>query len=407
VPVDETVPPELEGIDEDLQELKLNEYPMISTHDAGTGYEQKLFCNSLNPVGSYAVCQRGSFSQQLDCGARMFDLRPYKKTDGRLVMHHGGTVFDMEVTEALADVEDWLSTRPTELVILYISKCSGDDGVSDLCPGEASALVKEQGYYVMSQRQSVMGSLTVKNALDRGKQERRPGGGSIVVVYTLGASYYDVGISCYTQAQFPATGENCVSLDPNDRIGRYTALNDYLQYYLNHPDMPFANGTLWNVQAHWQYDVYSIAHGIALQSCILAEESASNINKLVASSIAQEQFKTINILEVDYVCHGGRELYTAARAFAKKYLEKKDASRALDVVEEYAAPGPPAGPKTFQPCYGRAFWLLAPYGACVGVLAAVALRVFRGLRSQRPAGELCADTAVPLAETDAECAGPE
>ena len=40
-------------------------------------------------VNDWAITQSTGFGGQLGCGARAFDVRPYQKDDGSIIMHHG------------------------------------------------------------------------------------------------------------------------------------------------------------------------------------------------------------------------------------------------------------------------------------------------------------------------------
>ena len=56
---------------------------MIMSHDAASGY-----LNREHVVADWTDTQGATLSEQLDCGSRSFDYRPYYK-DGELFAHHG------------------------------------------------------------------------------------------------------------------------------------------------------------------------------------------------------------------------------------------------------------------------------------------------------------------------------
>jgi hypothetical protein len=66
-------------------DMLLREYPMVLSHDAGTGY----LPTEDNIVYNYGKNQNGGLIEQLDCGARALDIRPFRTDAGELKMHHG------------------------------------------------------------------------------------------------------------------------------------------------------------------------------------------------------------------------------------------------------------------------------------------------------------------------------
>jgi hypothetical protein len=61
-----------------LANLPFNQFPMLQSHDAGTGY---LNYSTGDPVtdiiNRFTKTQEEPITGQLDCGARAFDWRPY------------------------------------------------------------------------------------------------------------------------------------------------------------------------------------------------------------------------------------------------------------------------------------------------------------------------------------------
>ena len=56
---------------------------MIMSHDSGTGY-----LKYKDIVSDWAKTQPFGFFEQLECGARSFDIRPLYHEE-KLLMHHG------------------------------------------------------------------------------------------------------------------------------------------------------------------------------------------------------------------------------------------------------------------------------------------------------------------------------
>ena len=61
----------------------LSKTKFLMSHDSGTGY-----LNTFSVIEDWAKTQRGNFTQQLDCGARAFDVRVITIQD-QAMMHHG------------------------------------------------------------------------------------------------------------------------------------------------------------------------------------------------------------------------------------------------------------------------------------------------------------------------------
>lgn len=373
---DYTVEHDWEVINGTLLDLPLNEFPIIMAHDAGTGYESKYYCNALNPVGNYAVCQRGNFTEQLNCGARGFDIRPYKRSDGSLVMHHGGFVYNVLVKDALQEVLDWLESHPEELVIVFVQYVSGDteelghEGVA-----ESNALVNSMGFVQMKMKDYFLRKMTVRKALQQGKIGH---GGAGFFVYSFGDDGYDESVSCW-HPQIPGGWSEKCTGTPTQRLGRYTALHEYLLEQFNGDQFPLADGLLWNTQAHWQYSAGSIATGLSQMSCILAEESAANVNGLLAEDIAQGNYKRMNVVQMDFVCDSGKDVFKAMRSFARAYAEEKF----NQAEEKYNVP---LGAWRARPCYARGFAIFAAGAVAVSTVAVgirLALGHARSLRAGR------------------------
>ena len=75
----------------DIHSIPLNEWPMVMSHDAATGYLHQTLANE--EVYRWTITQDRGAGGQLDCGVRGFDWRPALKKSGELVMHHGFLIF--------------------------------------------------------------------------------------------------------------------------------------------------------------------------------------------------------------------------------------------------------------------------------------------------------------------------
>lgn len=306
---------------------------MIMTHDAGTGYVNSETCSFFHLENNYVITQKqGPFSSQLDCGARALDLRPYVDS-GRLLMHHGPAMVDHDVADALSNVRGWVAQHPGELVVVYTSHCDGrSQSDRDSCKNKTAAVMAAVG--IVELDCATLRGMTVADAMDRGRLDGS--GGSVVAISDCGVDEnYDPSVKCYGDIIQDGVAQQSSAMDvgrlltdggePNDHFVCYgsgaqkafAGLWAYMERECNTQEPPHADdGHLWTAQAHWQYDPKSISQGELHHSCIIADESASGVNKQLAAKIRQGAFKHMNLLEVDNVCDGGPALLQAMRDHA-------------------------------------------------------------------------------------------
>jgi hypothetical protein len=150
---------------------------MIMAHDAGSGYLDADV--PLNPVRDltkgWTKTQSGGLADQLACGARVFDSRPYLADDGGLIWHHGGVPVNHSFSESLLEVVDWCGANPSELVIMLIWDCEGADG----CDAAVADALSAAGVLALTNCLDFT-NLTVAAAMER--SELLGGGGHLLAV---------------------------------------------------------------------------------------------------------------------------------------------------------------------------------------------------------------------------------
>ena len=87
----------------------LNQYGMIQTHDSATGELDEARDKIL---ARWSRTQHGGIIDQLNCGARSLDYRPYLSKDGTLYAHHGPTVIYKPMRETLKELFQWGKENP-------------------------------------------------------------------------------------------------------------------------------------------------------------------------------------------------------------------------------------------------------------------------------------------------------
>eukprot|EP01059_Diplonema_ambulator_P025804 TRINITY_DN42900_c0_g1_i1.p1 TRINITY_DN42900_c0_g1~~TRINITY_DN42900_c0_g1_i1.p1 ORF type:complete len:322 (+),score=121.43 TRINITY_DN42900_c0_g1_i1:63-968(+) len=277
----------------------LRETPMIMAHDCATGYLRPTI--PTKEVYDWTITQVGEFPEQLDCGARGFDLRPATR-DGKLIMHHGGVDVHKPMEEAIDDMIGWLA-RPNntnELLVLIVHDCAGTN-----CDEMVDATLKNMNLTVLPC--SDLSSLTYTQAAAQG---RLPKGGSIVIFRGCNAENYDPKIGCYPPYEKP---QNLTADEPqpccycSDKE-KEKAFNAMWAYMNRTAAMEFPAEEVSQLQALWQEDVESIVIGTTLLSSLVKDEERSQINSEVLSRLRMGWWKNINFLELNNVCDKGPEI---------------------------------------------------------------------------------------------------
>lgn len=382
-------------IDQKFHNVLFRQWPMLMTHDAATGYAKDGTCKTSVPVNNFAVTQpSGGFTKQLECGARAFDLRPYVKHDGKVVMHHGDVVFDTDIKVAMGDIMKWSESHPNTIVFLNVgTTCGGDnEEAKKKCwstgAGSPDSIIEGAGAKYRSD--ASLKTLTVGEVLTHAKWKS---GGA--VIYTWAASVesnWVESIQCYGRArrldQNDLNGTDMANAPDRELIWNhlshaahqvadagthaankvkeggkhayqkgkeaYSSVKDtcwagdqqkffdpfwcYFDQTANKNTPPLDK--MYITQAHWQYDAKSIAIATARQSCIIYDEEHSKMNQKVADKISKNTYKNLAILQVDNVCDHGPALARALLSQAEKRLsnaqQKFDSS--LPMLAEPRAP---------------------------------------------------------------------
>ena len=176
----------------------VTQFPTIMTHDAATGM---LDSKRKGLVNSYTQTQQdGTFADQLRCGARSFDFRPYLKKNGDVISHHGVMKIDTLMSDMMQEITDWLSEdqNSEELVILYVSHYDGDgDDAASKCSEAAESVLKDMGMtnIIHEDECAKLDSYTVGAAKQNGKLAS--GGSVLVVNQPCVSENYDPTVNCW------------------------------------------------------------------------------------------------------------------------------------------------------------------------------------------------------------------
>lgn len=263
----------------------LNQYPFLLSHDAATGEMDE---SRDGVVDKWAQTQNASMYEQLECGSRGFDYRPYYE-NGTLYAHHGTVIVRKPMEESLKDVLRWCSNNPNELVIFYITGC---DGVG--CLEAAAGLLANYKVNTISDCEQLQG-MTFLDALKKG---------SLLGVLGCVEEQYDPTQNCY--------GPSFVCYDESTKQLPWSRFQTYMKSATDR--IPVSNGNLWMAQGHWQSTALTVTYGTLRNSSLLLDESRSGMNAWIEEKIKANYFRYLNLVEVDHVCDGGREILAALKA---------------------------------------------------------------------------------------------
>lgn len=274
----------------------LNRWNAIVSHDAATGYVP-----GSGIVNKFVKTQTVSWPQQLDCGARVFDVRIGPITDEGLIFHHGKFKIHYLFEKALEETIAWASAHPGELVVLYLAERAewkssarhNSTKSTDPNLAEFKRIVAKHNVPMLLNC-TELSTLTVRDAR---LQYGRLSHGVIVVDYTCTQENYDPSV-------------HCSSIIPS------------FCCYRKHSEKPFTklwssleNGTqeyptsLGFVQAHWQYSATSIVASEWWHGSVVIDEQASELNKKLAQRVTS--YKALSWIEINNVCDAGNEIFDA------------------------------------------------------------------------------------------------
>jgi hypothetical protein len=234
----------------------------------------------------------------LDCGARAFDYRPFLRSDGQVIAHHGSKLIKKSLTESLNELQEYLSSK-SELVLLYLSHFDGEtetckSGQKENCQEsrEATLQVLKNFGIPFIQDCNELSGLTVQGAYAKGK---------LLAVFDCVEEQYDPKITCYS-LEYTCYGRN-----------KEDAWNKF-ENYLKNATQPHTTSTKLRMQqAHWQSSTESVPLGLAHGSSVLKDEQSSGVNKWLAEKINAGEFArgSLNLVELDNVCDYGLDVFAA------------------------------------------------------------------------------------------------
>ncbi|KAF4751335.1 hypothetical protein FOZ63_030660, partial [Perkinsus olseni] len=289
----------------------------IMTHDSATGYLNA----SDGFVTKMAKTQVGSFYEQLDCGARAFDLRPrchlHGKDTPRVTMHHAEVDIEYPLQAALKDIIDWSKANPSEFVMVGLSHHTPNN---TRCREAVSGITKDLGLMpsIGSSSGQPCGALERMTMREAKQAAALDGGGYVFMIEasddTCVAENYVPDIRCYNSTS-PHEGSCYTKDSPQWYNYANNQLFDYIQKMAASTTERNSSQLQMN-QAHWQYD-FEVYEGVdARHSSLIMDEYFSQVNRRLTDII--DGFPYLNLLEVDNVCNYGPSLLKSVRSRQEK-----------------------------------------------------------------------------------------
>jgi len=286
-------------------------WPMIFSHDAGTGYAEHPTCSTAYQINNFAVTQQGGFLEQLNCGARAFDLRARVDPDGNLGFTHGRIkFFGTTVKKALTDVVEWARSNPDELVI-FVPRCPGSHAGVSVAKAQECRQKLQLRWDEFGIKSASCGFFETSTLGALKTYGRLPGGGSALVMgQECPYENYDTSIVCHAPAKHCYDDR---AADVRDRLWEYVTktASDETQALKTR-----------KVQVHWQYTLEAISTavqdpGLKGEACILNDEETVCVNLGMAARVREGGWleHSLNFIDIDNVCHHGPELFTAVREY--------------------------------------------------------------------------------------------
>lgn len=280
--------------------LPLNLFPIIMTHDSATG---ELDESRDHIVADWAKTQSATLINQLNCGARAFDYRPKLEKDKQIYAHHGGITIRVAMSDSVKNISSWANSHPNDLVILYLSHFDGDGCEEEVVKLLQSMRIKMIRQTSTSTCQQQLQGLTYGKA--KAMSQLHDGEGSVLAIFDCTEENYDPSINCYNKDY------TCYDSWPDNT--KDIPMNHLHSYMVNtsSSNPTTTNANMWMNQAHWQSTAASITLGTLHRSSLIEDEKRSGLNLFVKQMVLNQEMSYLNVLELEDVCDHGQEVYDA------------------------------------------------------------------------------------------------
>jgi hypothetical protein len=301
-----------------------------------------------HPINTWTITQGVSdkskaITDQLNCGARALDLRPHVNKKGELIFHHDVIEVHVPFSQVMQEIVTWSGshTGDDDLVLAMMSHCDGSN-----CMDLTTKALAAAGVPVADCGQ--VSSMTLGSALSYSKLAN---GGHVLAVFDCVDDNWVESNTCSghrnrrlaEKDQEPTS--NVSTLKGNSFPGFYGCWTDdnthsypvdrIFNYLKDVSKRGSRGGRLYSMQALWQETKTTVELGLLDLSSLLIDEKNSKLNQQVADAVKQGpggMFPHINLLEVNNVCDGGKDLLAALREYAKEYAKTTSMASSLVFV---------------------------------------------------------------------------
>ncbi|KAF4677388.1 hypothetical protein FOL47_001974 [Perkinsus chesapeaki] len=299
-----------------IDDIPLNHFPILMTHDAAMGY----LPNTSNLVLRCTKNQVGTLYDQLACGARAFDLRPACEGDGGVYVHHGLVVVRAPLKSVLQDAMRWAQENPDEVVFVRLGWYGPD---TPECKAKVTPILAELNLMKSIGSPEVSCSALDGMTVGKAKEASKVSSGGHVFVYELECGEDHGDKKCYSQDAEGKWSVDCFTemnaTEPSAKV------EDFLNSIEEISHMTPNGSKFLTNEAHWQYNLDQFS-GVGLaSSSLIMDEYFSRLNYFLALRV--EKFENINMLQVENVCNNG------------KLLNDKLNERAIALGEHYGRSG--------------------------------------------------------------------
>lgn len=279
----------------------LNQYAMLATHDSATG---ELNEERDHILARWSNTQNVGIVDQLNCGARIFDYRPFLSDEGTLFAHHGPVVIYKEMEVTLRELLHWGKSNPSELIIFQISHCVEqrvhNNYYAESCHDAAISLLEQYKIPVITNTDcSVLNTMTMESALSKG---------NVLAMFGCSFGYWDPSLTCSDKEYicYDSWPQNTSTVPWNNLVSSVTKWASFV---------PVNDGILWGFGVNWQSSAESDIFGTLHNSSLVLDEERSNLNAWTANAITDGKLQYLNIVSVDNVCHDGPDIFRALQKY--------------------------------------------------------------------------------------------
>jgi len=332
----------------------------VETHDAAMGFwGSNSDIEIISIKTRFLKTQDTNFYGQLWCGARALDMR-IRWDEGSRKTHfiHGNYQVEQGLESEIGYLFDWGQQHKDELVIIYMAECK--DQPSDLgCMDTVyQNILQRYNLYVMAAENlpgahattADLPTLTVAEATRRANEASGTG----LFVLASGRSKDVVQENWDDSVRYGGDCEKSIAV-----FERYAFSKEGIQFAGVMPrNQTTPNTIMWQLQAFFQYDPSKDGGGHRSGSAESLQPTCANQKNIEYVNSGRygngEWPGQVNLLEINWICQGGRQLAEAviAKGLSTAVISDDDKAHCLRACNQDGQPQHYVGPLTNVPPVG-------------------------------------------------------